>query len=423
MTISNQKSSICYPKLCNKQSCTGCLACYNVCKHNAVAIEYDEEGFVYPVIKFDLCVGCKSCETVCPINGNLQKNPVSNVAYVAWSKDKRILQNSSSGGLYSVIANYIFRNGGVVFGAAFDKNWNLCHIAASCEKDFAKTRGSKYVQSYIGNTFQEARSFLSVGKMVLFSGTPCQISGLKSYLNFNKCGIDNLYTIDLVCHGVPSPLVFKSYLKYLEERYKSTIKKFTFRNKKWSWIRFNFKATFKNGRKYYGKWEKDFFLRGFLREYFLRTSCHNCVFATEQRCGDFTLCDHWGYYLRQGEMDNKDMGVSLVIPNSEKAKDLYKSIIPFVVSYEREIKEAMKGNQAFHSCFPKSPMRDEFWKDFREKGFEGIIDRYLYPEEIKPQFQMVYKYGRKGKVFVEKTNKFMSRLYRILSKIKNKVFL
>ena len=417
MTTLNRKSSDYSPNLCDALSCAGCLACYNICKHNAIAINYDDEGFVYPSIRLELCVGCKSCEKVCPINGNLHKNAVSDKAYAAWAKDKKILRNSSSGGLYSVIANYVLRNGGVVFGAAFDKDWNVCHIAASCEEDFAKTRGSKYVQSYIGTTFQEVKSFLYHGKMVLFSGTPCQIAGLKSYLDFDHCETGNLYTIDLVCHGVPSPLVFRSYLNFLEKKFQSSVVEFTCRDKKWSWWRFNYRAKFANGCKYYGKWEEDYFSRGFLREFFLRSSCHQCAFATEQRCGDFTLCDYWGYYRKEGELDNKDMGVSLVIPNGEKAKELYKMIIPSVVSYERDIEEAMKSNQAFHRCFAVSPIRNEFWKDFREKGFEGVAEKYLYPEEIQPQFRLVYKYGRTVKRTVEAMCRLTQKTRRLFRKI------
>ena len=418
MTISNQKLNISYPNLCDNQKCTGCLACYNVCRHDAIALKTNDEGFVYPEVQLDVCSGCKLCEKVCPIINELFKNPVSNIAYAAWAKDKKILRNSSSGGIYSIVSNYVFKNGGIVFGAAFDKDWNLHHIATSNEAEFSKTRGSKYVQSYIGTTYRDVEHLLSHGRMVLFSGTPCQISGLKSYLELTKCETKNLYTIDLVCHGVPSPLVFKSYIDYLGKKHNSPIVGFAYRDKRWSWHRFNFKATFKNGRKYYGKWEEDFFLRGFLREYFLRHSCHSCAFATEQRCGDFTLCDYWGYYKKVGEIENNDMGVSLVIPNNNKAKDLYSRIITNIVSYEREILEAMKCNQAFHSCFAVSPLRDDFWKDFREKRFEGIIGSYLYPEEIKPQFQRIYKYGRKGKMFLDELNKFASRLHRVLNKIK-----
>lgn len=419
MTISNQKLNFSCPNLCNNQKCTGCLACYNVCRHDAIALKTNDEGFVYPEVQLDVCSGCKLCEKVCPIINKLFKNPVSNIAYAAWAKDKKILRNSSSGGIYSIISNYVFKNGGIVFGAAFDKDWNLQHIATSNETEFSKTRGSKYVQSYIGTTYRNVADLLSSGRMVLFSGTPCQISGLKSYLELTKCETKNLYTIDLVCHGVPSPMVFKSYLGYLDKKYQSSLIGFSCRDKQWSWHRFNFKATFKNGHKYYGKWEEDFFLRGFLREYFLRHSCHSCAFATEQRCGDFTLCDYWGYYRKQGEEDNKDWGVSLVIPNSVKAKKLYSCIIPNIVSYEREILEAMKCNQAFHSCFAASPIRDDFWKDFKENGFEKISTKYLYPEEIKPQFQKVYKYGRNGKKFVEALSRMETKMRRVLSRIKN----
>ena len=419
MTISNHRLKGSFPKLADALSCTGCLACYNACKHNAIMTHPDAEGFIYPIIQQDACIGCKLCEKVCPILGNPHKNPVSNIAYAAWIKDKKKHRKSSSGGLYSAIADYVFKKNGIVFGAAFNANWELHHIATTYEKEFAKTRGSKYVQSNIGTTFKEVRALLSKGQIVLFTGTPCQISGLKSYLDASKCNIDNLCTIDLVCHGVPSPLVFHSYLTHLEKCFQAPLKSFTCRDKKWSWLRFNYKATFENGRKYYGKWEEDFFSRGFLREYFLRSSCHHCLYATEQRCGDFTLCDYWGYYRKPGEIDNKDWGVSLVIPNTQKAKEIYKAISQNLVSYKRDINEAMSSNQAFHRCFDVSPLRGSFWKDFRKNGFEGVIEKYLYPEEILPKFKNVYIYGRKGVALRNCINKQKSRIWVILSKLKH----
>lgn len=422
MTDSNQRLNANFHKLCDAQNCTGCLACYNACKYNAILIKEDKEGFVYPLVQSELCIGCGMCERVCPIMGDRRKNPVADMAYAAWTKDKETLFNSSSGGLYSEIARCVLKKGGVVFGAAFDKEWNVRHFAVSNENELSKTQGSKYVQSYIGTSFQAVEKMLSLGETVLFSGTPCQISGLKSYLSLVKCKTDSLYTIDLVCHGVPSPTIFKSYTSYLEKLNHSKLLYFTFRNKKWSWYRYNQKATFTNNQKYFGKWETDPFIRGFLREYYLRSSCHQCVFATEQRCGDFTLCDYWGYYKKPGEVDNNDMGVSLVIPNTEKARELYKSLTPFVVSYGRDVQEAMKSNQAFHKCFSASPLRGEFWKDFHENGFEGVIEKYLFPEEIQPHFQKVYKYGRTGGKIIGSIDNLANKAYNKLRRIKRVFF-
>ncbi len=421
MITSNAKLRINLPKLCDTESCTGCLACYNVCSHDAICLDVDEEGFTRPTINTDKCVGCKKCEKACPVLGDKHKHKIPDEAYAAWSVNKNIVCRSSSGGLYSVIADYVFRHNGVVFGAAFDKDWNLRHIATFGEKDFSRTRGSKYVASFIGTTYREVHTYLSQGKMVLFSGTPCQISGLKSFLSLVKCETEKLYTIDLVCHGVPSPVIFKAYLEYLSVQFKSPLKEYNYRDKRWSWKRYNSVASFKNHKKHYGKWEEDYFMRGFLREYFLRPSCHQCAFATEQRCGDFTLCDYWGYRRNAGEKDNKDRGISLVLPNTQKAKELFSHIKDNLVYYQRVPSEAMKGNPAFHRCFPASNIREDFWRDFREKGFEGVIDKYLYPEEIQAQFKRVYKYGRNGVIAIDYYHQIKNKLKSFARTTKKKL--
>ncbi|MBP5771644.1 MAG: Coenzyme F420 hydrogenase/dehydrogenase, beta subunit C-terminal domain [Bacteroidaceae bacterium] len=408
-----------FPHLCDEDSCTGCLSCYNVCRHDAISLRTDDEGFIHPMVQSDLCVGCKQCENACPIQRNLQKHPVANISYAAWTKDKSVLRNSSSGGIYSVIADYVLKNNGIVYGAAFDEKWNLRHIATTDEDSFSQTRGSKYVASSVGTTFREVKEHLSHGIMVLYSGTPCQIAGLKSYLEICKCNTDSLFTIDLVCHGVPSPIVFKANITFLENKFKSKIKAFSFREKKWSWLRFNQFASFENGAQYRGKWEEDCFYRGFLREYYLRPSCYQCLFATESRCGDFTLCDYWGYYKKKGETVNKDWGVSLVIPNSKKAKELWNIILPQAFAYQRDIHEAMNSNQAFHQCFKASPLREDFWKDFRNKGFEGVIDKYLFPDDISPQFKRIYRLGRNVNRMLEIMARPKRSMFNILRKLRH----
>lgn len=421
MIISSHKLRIYSPKLCNKELCTGCLSCYNICESGAIQYVYDDEGFVYPEILVDKCIGCGRCGRVCPILTSSHKNVIADMAYAAWSNDNSIVGGSSSGGCFSIIARNVLNKGGVVFGVFFDDDWDCYHSHCTSVEELPKLRGSKYVQSFVGRTFQEVKDYLAIGKIVLYSGTPCQISGLKSYLSQKKCNVSNLITIDLVCHGVPSPIVFKSYLKYLEDTYQSKLKAFSFRDKKWSWLRYNCVATFSNGKKYFGKWEQDPYMRGFLREYYLRSSCHCCRFATKERCGDITLCDYWGYNKKSGEIDNKDRGVSLILLNTSKGKSFFGEIRSSIICYERDVQESMKSNRAFYDCFPVSPLRDQFWKDFRKKGFGGVISKYLYPEEISPKFDIIYRYGR---VLGAIIGKIIGVKYRIVGKIyQQKVFL
>jgi len=191
-----------------KELCTGCNACYSICPAHCISIQEDPEGFLYPVIEKEKCTSCKKCENICPaaVKGNKRK-PLS--VYAARNPDEQIRRQSSSGGIFTLIAEYIIQKGGVVFGARFNDNWEVVHDYTETVEGLAVFRGSKYVQSRIGDTYIKTKNFLLAGRKVLFSGTPCQIAGLKAYLQKDY---DNLLTVDLVCHGVPSPLVWKRYL-------------------------------------------------------------------------------------------------------------------------------------------------------------------------------------------------------------------
>ena len=195
-------------KSTNKKLCTGCAACYSICPVRCISMQEDSEGFLYPVVEKDKCTSCKKCETVCPaIVQRNERKPL--YVYAAKNLNEEIRRQSSSGGIFTLIAESIIQEGGVVFGARFNENWEVVHDYTETIEGLAAFRGSKYVQSRIGNTYLSAKDFLLAGRKVLFSGTPCQIAGLKAFLQDDY---DNLLTVDLVCHGVPSPLVWKRYL-------------------------------------------------------------------------------------------------------------------------------------------------------------------------------------------------------------------
>lgn len=379
---------------CEHKHCTGCLACLNICRHNAILLHTDEEGFVYPHIDEEACVNCGLCYKACPANDTELKTSLPLRAYAAWAKNKDIHRHSSSGGLFSVISEFVLRQGGIVYGAAFDEEWNVIHTFAENSRHLKKLRGSKYAQSNIKYSYKEIEQKLKAGTKVLFVGTPCQIAGIKQFMSIKKTNTDNMITIDLACHGVPSPLIFKKYLNYLENKHHSKLSHYMFREKIWSWKRYNTKAIFKNHCCYRGKWEEDIYMRGFLRDLFLRESCHTCKYACQIRQGDITLSDYWNYWPRENEIINNDTGVSVVLTNTSKGSDIIQAIKNELLIYPREIDDALHSSQPYIKPFPASPLRDEFWTDYKTHDFSYLIEKYFFPEPINPHYAHIYKYGR-----------------------------
>jgi coenzyme F420-reducing hydrogenase beta subunit len=368
------------------------MACLNICEVNAIHTETDIEGFYYPTIDSRKCIGCHKCTNVCPIINHFnKKTDYEKKIYAVYSKDSNIQKSSSSGGVFSELAKIIISQNGIVFGSAFDNNFTLTTIGITTEDALYLLRGSKYIQSDIGTVFLQIKSTLNKGRKVLFCGTPCQIAGLYAYLDYND---DNLFTIDLVCYGVPSPVVFEKYKAWLEGQYGKLIS-FSFRDKKFSWKAFNIKAVMERGT-YYGTWEEDPYMRGFLREYFLRKSCHVCRFANTNRLADITLADFWGYRSRLGKFRDRDQGISMVLINTPQGEKLFNQMSYQVYYIETPLQEAVKGNRALSSCFPPSEKREAFWQDFDRYSFETIIPRYLFPEKIQFTRRILYKYGKQS---------------------------
>ena len=378
--------------LCDKNKCTGCLACYNVCKAGAISVYKDKEGFIHPHIEEEKCLNCGLCEKSCPILAEPNRNRLGSVeAYAAWSKDYSLVRKSSSGGVFSVISTEILKRGGSVYGAAFDDKFQVHHIRVDNIKELTRLRGSKYVQSFIGKTYQDAKEDLKLGRWVLYSGTPCQIAGLIKYLGKEY---ERLITLDLVCHGVPTPLMFDEFKNYLERKYNSNIVEYSFRDKKWSWFHFNQMCRFENGKKYYGKWEESFFFRGFLRDYYTRICCHDCQFAKPQRQGDITIADFWCYRRAKGEEKNRDRGVNAVIVNTQKGKDIFEILKKQLYVYKKSIEEIIETNDSLVRPYPVSPLREEYWEDYENSGYDFLIDKYFYPDHIKKDVNILYTYGK-----------------------------
>ncbi len=360
-----------------KESCCGCWACINVCPRDAIEMKEDEEGFLYPSIDEEICSQCELCKKVCPVLNKPQRKGTieSPIVLASWNKDGAIRQVSSSGGVFSVLANSILEEGGIVFGAAFTRDSLVEHKAIFDKEGLGQLRGSKYLQSRIGKTYKEAQGYLKQGKTVLFSGTPCQIGGLYAFLGKEY---ENLLTCDIVCHGVPSPRVFNKYLEYLETHYNSKAISVSFRDKRLGWKLFSTSIKFEDNNEYSLPLSQDAFMIGFLRNIYLRPSCHRCPFTNIYRIGDITLADFWGIGSKRPDLDD-DKGTSLILINTEKGRTLFKGCEENLFYSESSLEQAIKGNPCLVQPSKPSKRRDEFFKDFKEKPFEIVMKKYMSP--------------------------------------------
>ena len=363
----------------NKENCSGCHACANACPVNCINMTCDKEGFLYPVIDKDKCIGCNKCELVCHSINPLQNDNIPS-AYACMNIDEVTRMHSSSGGIFTLLAECIIEQGGVVFGAAFDADYNVHHIAATDLEQLSQIRGSKYVQSKIGDTYIQAKNFLEQDIPVLFSGTPCQIDGLLKYL----CGkhYEKLYTQDIVCHGAPSPKVWEEYLKHVKNISGNNIKYIYFRNKNNGWKNFGVKIEFENNKSDIKDFKKDYFMKGFLSNLYLRPSCYNCHSKSLNRNSDITLADFWGIDNILPDM-NDDKGTSMLLVNTKKGKTLFDNISEKIKFQSVDCSDAVKYNSSALKSVDKPKSRNKVIKQINSKNFEKIIKKYTSPSFIR----------------------------------------
>lgn len=350
----------------DKKDCIGCYACANACPKNCIDMISDYEGFKYPHIDKDRCIECNLCEKVCPIihPKTVNNNPF---AIACYNKNETIRKASSSGGIFSLLAEEVIKNNGIVFGARFDENFNVIHDYTNSIEGLNKFRGSKYVQSTIGNTYKQVKEFLREGKIVLFSGTPCQIGGLKRYLQNDY---ENLICLDLICHGVPSSKAWNKYKEYMSGGKK--IEHINFRNKTYGWESYSVSFKFQNGSEILSKGSEDKYIRGFIGDIYLRPSCHDCKFKTLNRESDITLADFWGADKLLTDM-NDNKGTSLIFINSEKGERIFKNISENIVMKEVDINEAVKYNLSAIKPSYCNPRRNYFFKRIDKQNFEKLV--------------------------------------------------
>jgi len=398
-----------------KDACCGCTACAERCPRQCIKMQSDDEGFLYPVVDEEVCVHCNLCEKVCPI---LNPQTPANILQVSAAKhtNENVRRNSSSGGVFSAIAGGIIKQSGVVFGAKFDESWNVIHSYAENMDEATAFRGSKYVQSSIGECYKDAEQFLKKGRIVLFTGTPCQIAGLKKFLGKEY---ENLYTIDFICHGVPSPYVWKKYVETLQQGgvdggntaspslyNRSVITRLLFRDKTAGWRKSGFSAErgvpqenshnsvspLKHTQRYkYEILQSNIFLRGFLQNLYLRPSCYHCHFRNCKSGSDVTIADFWGIQKLMPDFDD-DKGCSLIIEKTQRFQTFLQKDLNIRNISSENYSLVFSGNSAlFRDAFP-SIHQNIFWKRFKENPEDvcsHIQECTLFPKTTEWRYKLI----------------------------------
>lgn len=370
-----------------KDKCAGCGACYNVCPVNAITMEENQEGFLYPEINGEKCFECKKCQSVCPVK-NTNQNSVPLAIYGCKNSNENIRINSSSGGVFSLIAEYVENNKGVIYGAAFDKDFSVKHQRGETFEIWNAFSQSKYVQSDIGDVYNLVKKDLDNENMVLFSGTPCQVEGLKRVV-YNHKNKDNLITCDIICHGVPSPKVWKDYLEDVKKTYKKQIGSINFRDKeKVGWHESTLTIKDKSDNIILKeKHSQNVYSKMFFNHWTMRPSCFSCPYANFNRTGDITLGDFWGIEKHFLEFDD-NKGVSLIMCNTEKGKKIFSEISILTEKFEVQKEQCVQPNLVNPST--PSDFRKQFWNTYKKWGYKYttqilgltkrgiVVNSYLY---------------------------------------------
>ena len=374
-------------KIIDKHNCCGCAACVQICPKQCISFDEDEHGFRYPSVDYNSCIECRACEKVCPvINQYAIRKPIS--VYAAINQDEKIRIKSSSGGIFSLLAKNVIDESGVVFGVRFDENWEAEHAYTETLEGLVAFRGSKYMQSRIGTSYKQVKNFLQNGRKVLFSGTSCQIAGLRKFLHKDY---DNLLTIDIVCHGTPSPLVWRCYLEELILRIRNTlyqslndmpiIKEISFRDKKMGWKQYGFilrggsvsttnqNSSLQENDLFYEAGDENIYMEVFTKNLCLRPSCYTCPAKCGKSGSDITLADYWGIQNYYPTMDD-DKGTSLVLINTQKGNIYYQRLK--VKSVQTSYSMAFVGNPSLEQSAKETIFVNQFWDCFAKSKFEDL---------------------------------------------------
>jgi len=367
-------------QITDKTNCCGCNACGDVCAHQAITFKVDQEGFWYPKVDEDKCTDCHLCEKVCPMLhiSELKHNDYEKpVVYGCYHNDIVIRFDSTSGGIFSALAQEMYKQKGYVGGAIYTETFDVKNIISNDKKDLKRLRSSKYLQSNAEGLYKEVKRLLVAGEKVLVCGSPCQMAGLRSYLGKDY---ENLIVVDFVCHATNSPKVFHKYLESLERRYSSKIVSIKDKNKDHGWHSLARKITFENGEVYYGEGHEDDFRRGYHMNVYERPSCYQCKFKDFPRMSDITLADFWGLKQIDPAMD-KDLGTSMVMINSAKGKAFFDRIAPKLTCKEYTLEQGISGNRSNilggELSYPANINRKEFFDALDEMSFDECAAKFF----------------------------------------------
>lgn len=380
------------PHLCDPKLCVGCSACTNSCSHDCISMAADTEGFMYPVVDEHNCVACGLCEKNCPVLNTLSPHK-GTTAFAAVNNDSETRCGSTSGGVFSLLAHYILKHHGVVFGAAYELDFSVSHQWIDDPDQLYKFRGAKYVQSCINDSYRQVKDFLNADRYVLFSGTPCQIAGLRSYLGKEY---PKLICVDLICHGIPSEKVWKHYVDYRAQKDNNGILpvKINMRSKTTGWQKYSVEFTYTD-KQYSVIFADDPYMQGYIRDLYTRPSCFDCKFKGINRISDFTLGDYWGIEGQHPEM-NDGQGTSLVFVHTNKAQDIWNEISNDLRTCEVDAEQAIQWNRMAVASTPYNDKKEEFFNRYESENFESLVWE-LAPKPIPKKVTLMRRIMRKVK--------------------------
>lgn len=364
----------------DKTECTGCASCAQACPKQAITMTQDCGGFLYPIIDKEHCVDCGLCQKVCPIRQQTQKDDHVLSTYAGYANDDEIRIESSSGGIFSVLAQYVLSNHGLVFGAAMDKQQKVYHLGIDKAENLKFLQGSKYVQSDVRYTYTETRAALKEGRPVLYTGTPCQISGLKQYL---RNDYEQLLTVDVLCHGVPSPKLWDRYVEQHTMSHGSPVQQSFFRNKHLGWKSPAVVLKFQDSTAYFKKISEDPFMTLFLNNVSLRDSCYACRFKKLNRDSDLTIGDAWGIENVMPELDD-NKGTSVILVHSEKGQKVLNEISQSLTIMECDVDRLLSPEADSRRSVKEHPNRAKLFNWLNQgKTIDELASLAYLPRRFK----------------------------------------